>query len=42
MVEIGRLIARAVKEPSSADAVAGEVDTLVRRFPAYAESPVGV
>ena len=42
MVEIGRLIARAVKEPSSADAVAGEVDTLVRRFPAYAETPVGV
>jgi glycine hydroxymethyltransferase len=42
MAEIGRLIARAVTEPASADAVAGEVDTLVRRFPAYAETPVGV
>ena len=42
MTEIGRLIARAVKDPSSAEAVAGEVDTLVRRFPAYAETPVGV
>ena len=42
MVEVGHLIARAVKEPSSADAVAAEVDALVRRFPAYAETPVGV
>lgn len=42
MTEIGRLIARAVKEPASADAVADEVDALVRRFPAYAETPVGV
>ena len=42
MVEVGRLIARAVKDPASADAVAGEVDALVRRFPAYAEAPVGV
>ena len=42
MTEIGQLIARAVKDPSSADAVAGEVDALVRRFPAYAETPVGV
>ena len=42
MTEIGRLIARAVKDPSSADAVAGEVDALVRRFPAYAAAPVGV
>ena len=42
MAEIGRLIARAVTQPASADAVAGEVDTLVRRFPAYAETPVGV
>ena len=42
MAEIGRLIARAVTDPASADAVAGEVDTLVRRFPAYAEAPVGV
>ena len=42
MAEIGRLIARAVTDPASADAVAGEVDTLVRRFPAYAETPVGV
>ena len=42
MAEIGRLIARAVTDPASADTVAGEVDTLVRRFPAYAETPVGV
>ena len=42
MVEIGQLIARAVKDPASADAVASEVDALVRRFPAYAETPVGV
>ena len=42
MVDVGHLIARAVKEPSSADAVAAEVDALVRRFPAYAETPVGV
>ena len=42
MTEIGQLIARAVKEPASADAVAQEVDVLVRRFPAYAETPVGV
>ena len=42
MVEVGQLIARAVKDPSSADAVAAEVDALVRRFPAYAETPVGV
>ena len=42
MVEIGQLIARAVKDPASAGAVASEVDALVRRFPAYAETPVGV
>ena len=42
MVEVGQLIARAVKEPSTADAVASEVDALVRRFPAYAETAVGV
>ena len=42
MTEIGRLIARAVKDPATAGAVADEVDGLVRRFPAYAETPVGV
>ena len=42
MTEIGRLIARAVKDPATAGAVADEVDSLVRRFPAYAETPVGV
>jgi glycine hydroxymethyltransferase len=42
MAEIGRLIARAVKEPSSAREVADSVSALVRRFPAYAETPVGV
>ena len=42
MAEIGRLITRAITDPASADAVAGEVHTLVRRFPAYAEAPVGV
>ncbi len=42
MAEIGRLIARAVKEPSSAREVAVSVSALVRSFPAYAETPVGV
>ena len=42
MAEIGRLIARAVKDPASAAEVAQEVSALVRRFPAYAEAPVGV
>jgi glycine hydroxymethyltransferase len=42
MSEIGQLIARAVKEPSSAREVADSVNALVRRFPAYAEAPVGV
>ena len=42
MAEIGHLIARAVKEPSSAREVADQVSSLVRRFPAYAEDPVGV
>ncbi|MFZ9987320.1 MAG: serine hydroxymethyltransferase [Candidatus Nanopelagicales bacterium] len=42
MAEIGQLIARAVKDPSSAREVADQVGALVRRFPAYAEAPVGV
>jgi glycine hydroxymethyltransferase len=42
MTEIGQLIARAVKDPSSAREVADRVGSLVRRFPAYAEAPVGV
>ncbi len=42
MAEVGRLIARAVKDPSSAREVADQVGALVRRFPAYAETPVGV
>jgi glycine hydroxymethyltransferase len=42
MAEIGRLIARAVKDPGSAPEVARDVTGLVRRFPAYAEAPVGV
>jgi len=42
MAEIGQLIARAVKDPASAREVADSVGALVRRFPAYAETPVGV
>ncbi len=42
MVEIGQLIARAVKDPASAREVADQVGALVRRFPAYAETPVAV
>ena len=42
MTEIGRLIARAVTDPGASASVAAEVETLVRRFPAYAETPVGV
>jgi glycine hydroxymethyltransferase len=42
MTEVGQLIARAVKDPSSAREVADQVSALVRRFPAYAETPVGV
>jgi glycine hydroxymethyltransferase len=42
MAEIGQLIARAVKDPASAREVADQVGALVRRFPAYAETPVGV
>jgi len=42
MAEIGQLIARAVKDPASAREVADQVGALVRRFPAYAEAPVGV
>jgi len=42
MAEIGSLIARAVKDPASAREVADQVGALVRRFPAYAETPVGV
>ncbi len=42
MAEIGQLIARAVKDPSRAREVADQVGALVRRFPAYAEAPVGV
>ncbi|MEY4170209.1 MAG: hypothetical protein RLZ94_1282 [Actinomycetota bacterium] len=42
MAEIGQLIARAVKDPASAREVADSVSALVRRFPAYAEAPVGV
>ncbi|MBM3686964.1 MAG: serine hydroxymethyltransferase, partial [Actinobacteria bacterium] len=42
MAEIGRLIARAVTDPSGAAEVADEVEALVRRYPAYAQAPVGV
>ncbi len=42
MAEIGQLIARAVTDPASAREVADSVNALVRRFPAYAEAPVGV
>jgi glycine hydroxymethyltransferase len=42
MTEIGRLIARAVTDPSASGEVGAEVEALVRRFPAYAETPVGV
>ena len=42
MAEIGQLIARAVQDPASAREVADQVGALVRRFPAYAETPVGV
>ena len=42
MTEVGQLIARAVKDPSSSREVADQVSALVRRFPAYAETPVGV
>jgi len=42
MAEIGQLIARAVTDPASAREVANSVNALVRRFPAYAEAPVGV
>jgi len=42
MVEIGRLIARAVTDPSSAAAVTADVESLVNRFPAYPETTVGV
>ncbi|MFZ4510076.1 MAG: serine hydroxymethyltransferase [Candidatus Nanopelagicales bacterium] len=42
MAEIGQLIARAVTDPGSAREVADSVNALVRRFPAYAEAPVGV
>ena len=42
MAEVGQLIARAVKDPSSSREVADQVSALVRRFPAYAETPVGV
>ncbi len=42
MIEIGRLIARAVVDPASSAAVASDVSDLVDRFPAYPESPVGV
>jgi glycine hydroxymethyltransferase len=42
MAEIGQLIARAVKDPASAREVADSVGALVRRFPAYVETPVGV
>jgi glycine hydroxymethyltransferase len=41
MIEIGRLIARAVVDPASSAAVATDVSDLVNRFPAYPESPVG-
>ena len=40
--EVGRLIARAVTDPGAATEVANEVDALVRRYPAYAQSAVGV
>ena len=42
MIEIGRLIARAVVDPASSAAVATDVSDLVDRFPAYPESSVGV
>jgi glycine hydroxymethyltransferase len=42
MAEVGRLIARAITDPTSADEVRESVSELVHRHPAYAESPVGV
>ncbi|TEX50989.1 MAG: serine hydroxymethyltransferase [Actinomycetales bacterium mxb001] len=42
MAVIGRLIGTAVTDPASAAAVADEVTELVSRFPAYAQTPVGV
>jgi len=42
MAVIGRLIGTAVTNPAAASAVADEVTELVTRFPAYAQTPVGV
>lgn len=42
MAVIGRLIGTAVTNPAAAAAVADEVSDLVARFPAYAQTPVGV
>ena len=42
MTVIGQLIGRAVTDPSAASSVAAEVSDLVARFPAYAQTPVGV
>lgn len=42
MAIIGRLIGTAVTDPTSALAVSAEVSELVARFPAYAQTPVGV
>ncbi|MFM8774815.1 MAG: serine hydroxymethyltransferase, partial [Actinomycetota bacterium] len=42
MAVIGRLIGTAVTDPAAAPAVAAEVSELVARFPAYAQTPVGV
>ena len=39
---VGELIARAVKDPASAGAVAAEVTGLVERFPAYDRGTVSV
>ena len=42
MATIGRLIGTAVTDPAAASVVADEVSALVARFPAYAQTPVGV
>jgi len=42
MVHIADVIARAIREPESADAVARDVGELVARFPAYDRAPATV
>jgi glycine/serine hydroxymethyltransferase len=42
MVQIADLIASAIREPDTADAVARDVGDLVSRFPAYDRAPATV